>query len=563
MTKDLQLQEPAQRAIDFICRTQNSTGGWRYYANSPDGDSSISGWMVMALRSASLSGLDVPSKAMDEARRFFDSVADKAAGKTNYMRGLPMGLALNAVGLLCHQYLGMAADDPYIEKAGAFINANPPKWHEKDAIVAMPLDKLALFTATNNYYYWYYANLALHQRRGKAWDKWHPQVRDLLCRVQERGGEKDGSWPPITYGATTGGRVYTTALGILTLEVYYRYAPMYRETVDEVAAAFGDALGAYKHFVRLPDRKKPEAAEARKTAIEKLHAFLALADSKGVKSDPAKTEERRGQATRMLIDLHRAGGELEEAIALLKSLPARFPNLMPADELVRLLADLHRTLAEQLAEAGEPEKAKQAKANALNLYYPVLIKSLGKNPELELWAARGFFEREEWQKALDLYKPQLDRVNFKRLDPKSEEGKVVLAVLDRLVKCATNLRMYKDAEQYLGQIEKLVGPTLATRRQRAELCRLRKDYVGARLIYQDILQRVPEFGKDWWEAKHDQLFMAYLENRSAEVVKVIGRLQITHPDLGGDDFKPRFLDLLSRAQNNGAPTKAVPESPLR
>lgn len=566
MTKDPLLQEPAQRAIDFICKTQNTTGGWRYYANSPDGDSSISGWMVMALRSASLSDLDVPPKVFENARRFFDSVTDKEGGKTFYLPSkLPMGMALNAVGLLCHQYLGMAADDPYIERAAAVINANPPKWIDRDTPTAIPLDKLALFTGTNNYYYWYYANLALHQRQGPAWEKWHPQVRDLLVKIQERGGDKDGSWPPLTYGGTTGGRVYSTALAILTLEVYYRYAlPSYREAVDEALAAYGDALAAYNHFARLPDAKKAEADDIRKKAIENLNRFLALTESKGEDKDPAKTEERRGQATLMLIRLHRAGGELAEAIALLKALPTRFPKLMTASELVWALADLYRARAQQLTDAGDLDEARKAKAAAVNLYWPVVSKSPGKHPELELWLANAFFEREEWQKAMDLYKVQLHQVNFKRLDPKSEQGKVALALLDRLIKCSVNLKMYKTAEQYLDQLEKFMGTSLATRRQRADLCRLRQDYTAARRIYDDILLRVPEHGKEWWETKYEQLFMAYLEDRSDYVVKSIGKLLISHPELGGAELKPRFLDLLARAQNGKvAPAKSLPDASPR
>ncbi|HUT36795.1 MAG TPA: tetratricopeptide repeat protein [Planctomycetota bacterium] len=561
MTKDPLLQEPAQRAIDFIVQTQNSTGGWRYYANSPDGDSSISGWMIMALRSASLSGLDVPTKAFTEARRFFDSVTDKAQGKTFYLPSkLPMGMALNAVGLLCHQYLGMAADDPFIERAGAVINANPPKWMDRDTVTAIPLDKLALLTSTNNYYYWYYANLALHQRRGKAWDKWHPQVKDLLCRLQERQGDREGSWSPLTYGGTTGGRVYSTALAVLSLEVYYRYAPLYRDTVDEVLAAYGDALGAYNHFARTHAAKKPEAEDARKGAIERLSRFLALSESKTETKDPAKTAERRGQAALMLVRLHRAGGELQEAITLLKSLPDRFPNLLTTAELVRWLADLYRARAQQLAAEGDAAGASKAKAAAVNLLYPLVSQARGKDPELELWLANAFFEREDWQKAVEFYAPQLGRVNFKRLDPKSEEGSTVVAILDRLIRCCVNLRQYKPAAQYLEQLEKLVGTSLAIRRQHAELCRLRKDYTAARRIYDGLLERLPEFGKEWWETKHEQLFMAYREDRGDYVVKSIGMLQISHPSLGGEDLKPRFLDLLSRAQNGKAPAKTVPDS---
>ncbi|MFW6161819.1 MAG: DnaJ domain-containing protein, partial [Planctomycetota bacterium] len=106
MTKDATLREPAERAVDFISRTQNSTGGWRYYAHSPDADSSVSGWMVMALRSARLAGIIVPDKTFDGARKFFDSVTDREKGVTFYRvnggRQI-VSVASFAIGLLAHE----------------------------------------------------------------------------------------------------------------------------------------------------------------------------------------------------------------------------------------------------------------------------------------------------------------------------------------------------------------------------------------------------------------------------------------------------------------------------
>jgi hypothetical protein len=39
--------------------------------------------------------------------------------------------------------------------------------------------------------------------------------------------DKDGSWDPYGSSGTRGGRVYQTAVGALSMEVYYRYLPMY------------------------------------------------------------------------------------------------------------------------------------------------------------------------------------------------------------------------------------------------------------------------------------------------------------------------------------------------
>jgi hypothetical protein len=60
-------------------------------------------------------------------------------------------------------------------------------------------------------------------------------MKKALLDNQCKGGpmdgtenDKDGSWDPVGGGhVPTGGRVFSTALGALSLEVYYRYLPLY------------------------------------------------------------------------------------------------------------------------------------------------------------------------------------------------------------------------------------------------------------------------------------------------------------------------------------------------
>ena len=85
-------------------------------------------------------------------------------------------------------------------------------------------------------YYWYYGTLTVFQVGGEPWKKWNASLRDMLCENQRRGGpmdgssnDVDGSWDPVCTWASRGGRVYSTAMGALSLEVYYRYLPMYRD----------------------------------------------------------------------------------------------------------------------------------------------------------------------------------------------------------------------------------------------------------------------------------------------------------------------------------------------
>ena len=82
-----------------------------------------------------------------------------------------------------------------------------------------------------NLYYWYYATLALHHRQqtndaaSAAWHTWNDAMTDALLSTQVTDGADSGSWNTNCQWGGYGGRVYTTALAAMCLEVYYRYAP--------------------------------------------------------------------------------------------------------------------------------------------------------------------------------------------------------------------------------------------------------------------------------------------------------------------------------------------------
>src|SRR5690606_3537924 len=73
MTKDPEYKKPAQLAIDYAVKTQSPEGGWRYEPRV-DADLSVTGWFVMALQSALMAGLEVPSPTFDNITKFLDSV---------------------------------------------------------------------------------------------------------------------------------------------------------------------------------------------------------------------------------------------------------------------------------------------------------------------------------------------------------------------------------------------------------------------------------------------------------------------------------------------------------
>lgn len=220
LSREERLKEPCQRAIGFIARGQNKQdGGWRYYPGMP-GDTSVLGWQMFALRSARLAGLDVPADVLKGCAVYLNLASfDRTRTTYGYMPGRAPTPTMNAEALLCRQYLGWTRDSPALVKGVANV------WIELQD------------SGERNVYYWYYATQLLHNMQNKAWRIWNPKVRDGLVATQIGGDGCDrGSWSPDfpqpdRWGIRAG-RVYETAMSLLTLEVYYRFLPLYRSTEE-------------------------------------------------------------------------------------------------------------------------------------------------------------------------------------------------------------------------------------------------------------------------------------------------------------------------------------------
>ncbi len=201
----------AQDAIHFIERSQNpQTGGWRYKPLDT-GDTSVYGWEVMALKDAQMAGIKVSSQATDD--RWLKSVSE-GNGRFSYLPGRRGTESMTAVGLLCTQYLGGQRNDPIMLSGRDFLMSHPPT------------------LARHNVYYWYYATQVMHNMPGYEWDTWNRKMRKLLIETQSTKGCATGSWDPrlpaVDSQGDKGGRIMVTSLSCLTLEVYYRYLPLYK-----------------------------------------------------------------------------------------------------------------------------------------------------------------------------------------------------------------------------------------------------------------------------------------------------------------------------------------------
>ena len=107
--------------------------------------------------------------------------------------------------------------DPWMKVAVHALLRDRPIWDEEHRTI--------------DYYYWYYAALALFQYdapEGSAWKAFNESMKKALVPYQEgeKAGCRQGSWSPaVDKWGSVGGRVYATALNALTLLLIEPEAP--------------------------------------------------------------------------------------------------------------------------------------------------------------------------------------------------------------------------------------------------------------------------------------------------------------------------------------------------
>jgi len=251
------LREPAERAVRFLERAQRrdprdgrSPWGWRYAAREDvearragyateaeyrrdlhDADTSVTAWVVLALKSAATSGLAVAPEAWEGARAFVrhatapdDRVGyldaagagEKVQGERDHYETHP---TMEALGMCIRIFAGGEDDEAPLQAAARLLVQDRPRAGR---------DRLSV-----DYYYWYHATLALHQidgpgsprRTGRLWEPWNAAMTQALLPLQETGEGlcAAGAWLVPDRWGFEDGPIYATALNVLTLEVYYRY----------------------------------------------------------------------------------------------------------------------------------------------------------------------------------------------------------------------------------------------------------------------------------------------------------------------------------------------------
>ena len=234
---DPRYQAAAHRAVSVIEKMQHDDGGWRYTTNPRDeSDCSVSGWVMLALKTAREAKLAVSPQTISRMMDFF--AAHYANGRTYYQ--LPANSwpsdAMTGVGMMAVEFFEHKLDSPIVKESAAYLAGKadaltqplvgPARDQMLKQFQALPAAAAipASFDPSINYYLWYNCTMAMFQVGGEPWQRWNAAVRDRVTalQVQSEGCDR-GSWPPNDQYSGRGGRIYSTALAVLTLEVYYRF----------------------------------------------------------------------------------------------------------------------------------------------------------------------------------------------------------------------------------------------------------------------------------------------------------------------------------------------------
>jgi len=201
-----------RKAVRVTESSQNQYGGWNSSPNgalTDDGSGAIAVMQITALRAAESCGVQVRKQIIDKAKKYLLQMTnDKGWYAYNWHARGDYGhgsIATTGAGMYMLGVLNLQDDPKYAKGIKNVMDSLPGRGNE----------------GTFGGWYAYsifYASLAIFQHGGAEWHKWYPAMSSTLLRTQNA----DGSWSD-SYGGVF------VALSVLSLELPYRYLPMFQD----------------------------------------------------------------------------------------------------------------------------------------------------------------------------------------------------------------------------------------------------------------------------------------------------------------------------------------------
>ena len=210
--KDKELKPPIREALRYLESTQTPNGGWGYLLASEPPNSAVSFWALQSLLLAKglgfagserneSKGLD---RSLERGFQWLVNISDES-GRLGYrtIGEFPYGEeTLSAMAVFCYTY------------GGARYLAEKEKYQN----LLKGLSQKAALNNQTDYYRFYFMAYLEHPDLAE----WHKRLAINLVKSQSRETALAGSWEVCDQWGKVGGRVYTTALAVLTLEISTR-----------------------------------------------------------------------------------------------------------------------------------------------------------------------------------------------------------------------------------------------------------------------------------------------------------------------------------------------------
>ncbi len=211
VTRDTDLKPSIDRALAFIRMQQLHTGGWGYF-NRPgeNANTPVTLWQLQALILSTKLGWDDKGYSLKRGVRWFSSMID-SGGQLGYERPsqFPEGSStLTAMGAFC---MFSASDVEKVPDTGVLMR------------LQKAFDALKHEDAPADYYGGYFRAAAIKTLGGNCQlDERLKKLQYSLIARQEQTGGNAGSWSPGDRWGAVGGRIYSTSVAGLTLELINR-----------------------------------------------------------------------------------------------------------------------------------------------------------------------------------------------------------------------------------------------------------------------------------------------------------------------------------------------------
>ncbi|MDB5310330.1 MAG: hypothetical protein JWO38_4532 [Gemmataceae bacterium] len=195
-----------EQAVAYTVAARNKEGGWRYEAQPPVADVSVTVAQMMALRAAKNAGVFVRKNVVDDGVVYIRG-CQMPDGGFSYFKGQGYSAFARSAAAIVGLYSAGIYTGRDIDRGLRYVQQ------------FLPVRQFASREIPRQHYYYgqYYAALAMWTAGGDYWAQWFPAIRDELLSRARAGG---GTWTD-DYG-----QAYATAMSLIILQLPNNYLPI-------------------------------------------------------------------------------------------------------------------------------------------------------------------------------------------------------------------------------------------------------------------------------------------------------------------------------------------------